>query len=229
LFKKGICVIVLLLAKNNKLIKLKRRSLMDKNVLAVVNGKEITQMDFDNAVSKFPQDKKAFFQTDDGKKQMVEQLMSWEIMYNYAVGEGLDNTEEFKTQLEDARKAILTQLAIQKVIAGIKVEEEEVKEYYNNNLDYFKEGAKVSAKHILVDSEEKALEVLDKINNGMAFEKAAQEYSSCPSKAQGGSLGEFARGVMVPEFEEAAFNLEVGVISKPVKTQFEVCRYLSPR
>lgn len=193
---------------------------MDKKVLAVVNGREITQRDFDMAVSKFPQDRKAFFQTEDGKKQMLEQLVSWEIMYNYAVSEGFDKTEEFKSQLEDAKRAILTQFAIQNVISDINVEEEEAKEYYNDNLDYFKEGPKVSAKHILVDSEEKALEVLEEINKGMKFEEAAQQYSSCPSKAQGGSLGEFARGAMVPEFEEAAFNLEVGVISQPVKTQF---------
>lgn len=193
---------------------------MDKKILAVVNGREITQRDFDMIVSKYPAEQQAFFKTDDGKKQMLEQIISWEIMFNHAVSEGLDNTEEFKAQLEDARRAILTQMAIQKVVSEVKVEEEELKEYYNDNQDYFKDGAKVSAKHILVDSEEKALEVLKAINNKMTFEEAAQQFSSCPSKAQGGSLGEFARGVMVPEFEEAAFSLEVGVISQPVKTQF---------
>ena len=54
----------------------------------------------------------------------------------------------------------------------------------------------------------------------MSFEEAAQKYSKCPSAAQGGSLGSFTRGRMVPEFEEAAFQLKVGEISEPVKTQF---------
>ena len=54
----------------------------------------------------------------------------------------------------------------------------------------------------------------------ISFEEAAKKYSSCPSKEQGGDLGEFGRGMMVPEFENAAFELEIGQISEPVKTQF---------
>jgi peptidyl-prolyl cis-trans isomerase C len=54
----------------------------------------------------------------------------------------------------------------------------------------------------------------------MSFEEAAQLYSKCPSKNNGGSLGYFGKGMMVPEFEEAAFGLNVGTLSKPVQTQF---------
>ncbi len=58
------------------------------------------------------------------------------------------------------------------------------------------------------------------MNNGLSFEEAASKYSNCPSKANGGDLGEFTRGKMVPEFEETAFSMEEGKVSKPVKTQF---------
>ena len=58
------------------------------------------------------------------------------------------------------------------------------------------------------------------INGSVTFEDAAKEYSSCPSNAQGGSLGEFGRGQMVPEFDQAAFAAEVGAVIGPVKTQF---------
>jgi peptidyl-prolyl cis-trans isomerase C len=54
----------------------------------------------------------------------------------------------------------------------------------------------------------------------MSFKEAAQLYSKCPSKNNGGSLGYFGKGMMVPEFEEAAFNLNAGTLSKPVQTQF---------
>ena len=54
----------------------------------------------------------------------------------------------------------------------------------------------------------------------MTFEEAASKYSSCPSKEQGGNLGAFGRGMMVPEFEEAAFAAEIGKLTNPVKTQF---------
>ena len=79
----------------------------------------------------------------------------------------------------------------------------------------------VSAKHILVDNAELCSEIKAKIdNNELTFEEAANQYSSCPSKEQGGNLGEFGRGMMVPEFENAAFELEIGVVSEPVQTQF---------
>ena len=78
----------------------------------------------------------------------------------------------------------------------------------------------VSARHILVDSLEKAQELNGEILTETDFVQAAQNYSKCPSGQQGGDLGEFGRGQMVAPFEEAAFNLEVGSISEPVQTQF---------
>ena len=79
----------------------------------------------------------------------------------------------------------------------------------------------VSASHILVDSEDKANELLAKINAGeITFEDAARENSSCPSSQRGGSLGEFGRGQMVPEFDSACFEMEVGEVRGPVQTQF---------
>jgi peptidyl-prolyl cis-trans isomerase C len=79
----------------------------------------------------------------------------------------------------------------------------------------------VNASHILVDSEEKATEILAAINAGeITFEDAARENSSCPSSAQGGNLGDFGRGQMVPEFDTACFEMEEGEVRGPVKTQF---------
>ncbi len=62
--------------------------------------------------------------------------------------------------------------------------------------------------------------IQDELNKGADFETLAQTYSDCPSAAQGGDLGYFARGQMVPEFEEAAFALEIGEVSEPVLTEF---------
>ena len=83
-------------------------------------------------------------------------------------------------------------------------------------------GESVNASHILVDTEEKALELLSKIRAGeISFEDAARENSTCPSGQQGGNLGTFTRGQMVPEFDKAVFEMQAGEISEaPVKTQF---------
>jgi len=79
---------------------------------------------------------------------------------------------------------------------------------------------KAKASHILVKTEEQAKELLRKLNLGESFEKLAQEFSQCPSRKRGGSLGEFGRGQMVREFEKAVFSAKKGQIIGPIKTQF---------
>ena len=78
----------------------------------------------------------------------------------------------------------------------------------------------IRASHILVKSEEQAKEILRKLGVGESFEKLAMENSLCPSKKRGGSLGEFGRGMMVKEFEQAVFNGKKGQVIGPIKTQF---------
>ena len=79
---------------------------------------------------------------------------------------------------------------------------------------------KVNASHILVKTSGEAYICLQEIRGGKSFESVAQEKSLCPSRKKGGSLGWFARGQMVKEFETAAFNGKKGEIVGPVKTQF---------
>lgn len=78
----------------------------------------------------------------------------------------------------------------------------------------------VNASHILVKTETEANGILYDLNHGKDFETLAIEKSLCPSKKKGGNLGWFTRGRMVKEFEDAAFALKKGEISKPIKTQF---------
>ena len=79
---------------------------------------------------------------------------------------------------------------------------------------------KASARHILLDSEEKAESVKEEIENGADFAEMARAHSSCPSSREGGALGEFGPGQMVHEFDQVVFLEEVGVVHGPVKTQF---------
>jgi peptidyl-prolyl cis-trans isomerase C len=79
---------------------------------------------------------------------------------------------------------------------------------------------KVKAKHILVEKEFEAQDILKKIGEGVTFEELAQKFSKCPSGQRGGDLGEFGRGRMVPDFETAAFALDVNKVSAPVQTRF---------
>jgi parvulin-like peptidyl-prolyl isomerase len=79
---------------------------------------------------------------------------------------------------------------------------------------------KIRCAHILVEKMSTAQEVLDKINKGESFAKLAEEYSMDGTRKRGGDLGYFGKGVMVKEFEDAAFKLEKGQVSGLVKTQF---------
>jgi peptidyl-prolyl cis-trans isomerase C len=78
----------------------------------------------------------------------------------------------------------------------------------------------VAARHILVEQEYEAQDLVKKLSDGSTFEDLAKKFSKCPSGQRGGDLGEFKRGRMVPAFEEAAFDLSVGQTSAPVRTRF---------
>jgi peptidyl-prolyl cis-trans isomerase C len=78
----------------------------------------------------------------------------------------------------------------------------------------------VHAAHILVKSEDQAKDLLKKLNNGESFDEIARKFSSCPSGKNCGDLGWFGKGMMVPEFEKAAFEGPEGKVVGPVKTQF---------
>jgi peptidyl-prolyl cis-trans isomerase C len=80
--------------------------------------------------------------------------------------------------------------------------------------------AKASARHILVELEEVALDLKEQIEGGMDFGAVAAEFSSCPSGKSGGSLGTFSPGQMVREFDEVVFSGEVNKVHGPVQTQF---------
>jgi peptidyl-prolyl cis-trans isomerase C len=78
----------------------------------------------------------------------------------------------------------------------------------------------IRASHILVTSEDDANKILKRIKDGEDFTALAKRFSSCPSRKNGGDLGWFEKGQMVPEFEAAAFAAEKGAVVGPVKTQF---------
>lgn len=193
---------------------------MEDKILAVVNGTNVTERDIDINISRMPQELQQQYSTEQGRKNLLEQIVSFELVYNDAVDSGMENDKEYLAQLEGAKKELLTQASIARMMSEINISDSEAEAFYNENKEMFTQPATVTAKHILVDSQDKANSVKAEIDGGKSFEDAAMEYSSCPSKAQGGNLGAFSRGQMVPEFEEAAFKLEPGIVSDPVQTQF---------
>ena len=133
----------------------------------------------------------------------------------------LEETAEYQEMVENAKRDILAQMAMREVMKEAVVTEEEIQNFYEEHKQQFTKGETVRAKHILTDSKDKCDEILAAIQSGeTSFEDAAKEKSTCPSGAKGGDLGEFGKGQMVKEFEEAAFTAEIGAVVGPVQTQF---------
>ncbi|MGL4849876.1 MAG: peptidylprolyl isomerase [Clostridium sp.] len=194
---------------------------MENKVLAVVGSYEITEKELNEIVAKYPADRKAMVESEEGKKQLLEQMIHFELFNKLGEELKVNETAEYKETVERLEKEILTQATMNKVLTDVVVTDEELKNFYEANKERFSEQATVSAKHILVESEELANQIKDEIVSGeVTFEDAASKYSSCPSKEQGGNLGAFGRGMMVPEFEDAAFKAELNEVTAPVQTQF---------
>ncbi len=147
-----------------------------------------------------------------------------------AFGKQADDYEGFLQEMgidegelrEEIGHNILSQKLQQEICADITVSEEEIKAFYDQNLDSFKEKGGIHISHILVDNKEKAHDILLKISEGQDFSELAQEYSTCPSGKQGGYLQVVNEdSSLVPEFKEAALKLKEGEIMQgPVKSSF---------
>ena len=193
---------------------------MEAKVLATVGTKTITEADVDAFIMQLGQRGQAY-QNPQGRAMVLEQLINKALLVLDATRNLYERDAEFKAELARVKEDLLANYAVEKAIRDVRVNDADVEAYYNENKAQFVQGATVNASHILVDSEEKAVEILAKINAGeMTFEDAAKEFSTCPSGKEGGNLGDFGRGQMVPEFDEACFTMEVGQTAGPVKTQF---------
>ena len=189
-------------------------------ILATVNGTPITEDEVNELLMSLGQ-RGASYNTPEGRKVLLNQIIGDKLMLLDAKRNLLEAEADFKAELAKLKDRLLTSYAVSKVLEKVSVTDKDAETYYEENKDKFVTGETVNASHILVESEEKALEILKEIEGGKSFEDAAKEYSSCPSGAQGGSLGDFGKGQMVPEFDTAVFEMEVGEITKaPVKTQF---------
>lgn len=191
------------------------------NYLAKIGDKEITAADVEAAINSLDQFQRQQFDSEEGRKRVLADLINQELFYLDAIDNKLDEDENFVKEMELIKANMLKQYAINACLSSVSANDDEMLKYYEENKEQFVNPESITAKHILVESEEIASDVEKKINKKeISFEDAAVEYSTCPSNMNGGELGTFGRGQMVPEFEEIAFDLPVGKLSSPVKTQF---------
>ena len=195
---------------------------MDANnrMLAKVGSIIITEAEVEAAIASMGQKAQAY-RSPEGRRAVLEKLINKQLLLGEARRNLYEADPAFKAQLAQIKEELLANFALEKALADVKVTDADVEAFYEEHKSEFVTGETVEASHILVDSEEQAEQILADIKaEKITFADAAKQYSSCPSSAQGGALGAFGHGQMVPEFDAAAFAMEVGEISAPVKTQF---------
>lgn len=184
------------------------------------------------------------------KKNILDQLIDTELLYQQAQKEKIkisndeinleidkiknnfSSPEEFDEALkvnnitpaqlkENIKRQLMINFILEEARKQVSISDEELLEYYNENKESFLEPEQVHARHILVETEEEANNLLLQLKEGLTdFAELAKEKSVGPSAPSGGDLGFFAKGQMVKEFEDAAFSLEPGEISEVVQSQF---------
>lgn len=190
----------------------------ENKVLAKVNGKEILLSDVYNLMSAMPDRDR--FNNEEGVKALADELVNQELILEDAKKREIYKEKQFQDELQLVKDNMLKNYAMQKILNQVEIDDKELENYYNENKDSLFNSSTYTASHILVESLDKANQVLEEINNGLDFADAAKKYSIDPSKENGGSLGTFPKGVMVKEFQDGLDSIEVGQISKPIKSQF---------
>ncbi len=190
----------------------------DNPVIAKVGSVEIHQSDLDTALAnlspqyqQMPEDQK--------KIAALSQLIDVKLVAKKAEAAGLQNSDDFKKRMAYLQERELHNAYLRDQFD--KLSNDEIKARYEKEIAALPKEEEVHARHILVKTEEEAKDIIKQLDAGKDFVELAKEKSEDTSKSDGGDLGYFTKGRMVPEFEEAAFGLEKGAYTKtPVKSQF---------
>ncbi|MBE0498381.1 MAG: peptidyl-prolyl cis-trans isomerase [Campylobacterales bacterium] len=202
--------------------------------VVTVNGKNITEAEVQEVLMQGTQgryDQLPPEKQSELSQRVIDGLISQELIYADAKKEGVLEAAEYKQELAKVMERVEVQLASKvwekRQFDKVKVNEKDIKAYYSAHPEEFSEQEKVRASHILVKTESEAKDVIKELSSlkGAAlitqFAEVAKSKSTGPSAPKGGDLGFFGEGQMVPSFNEAAFAMKKGEMTKtPVKSQF---------
>jgi peptidyl-prolyl cis-trans isomerase C len=187
--------------------------------IATYEGGTISQAEAEAFLSTMNERQRVRFKTPEGRKDMIERLALNEALALAAEQKGMGTELRDQISMRQAGESYLAQKLVEDIRAS-SATTEAARVYYDEHLDEYKK-EQVTARHILLKDEAKAKETRKRLDANEDFEALAKELSEDrASKIKGGDLGWFNRGRMAPEFEEAAFNAQVGEILGPIKTRF---------
>jgi peptidyl-prolyl cis-trans isomerase C len=188
-------------------------------VIAKIDGVEVTQSDLNLAIDNL--DPQLAQLPDDQKKlAALSTVIDAKVIAEKARAEKIEDSKEFKDRLEFIVDRELHNAYFKKHVVDT-IKDADIKARYDAEVAKMPPVEEVRARHILVKTEDEAKTVIKELGDGKDFAELAKAKSTDPNKSDGGDLGYFKKGMMVPEFETAAFAMKKGDVSKePVKTQF---------
>ena len=196
-----------------------QRAAAQDNIIAKVNGRDITETDVRLAEAEIGNDLGSI-PPDQRRRVLIEYLIENTLFAQAAEGDKLGSGQSFDSRMRYWQRRALRDAYFEKSVKTT-VQESEARRLYDAQIAAAKPQEEMRARHILVESEQKAKEIFELIAHGEDFAKMAKQHSKDPgSKDEGGDLGYFTRGQMVPVFEEAALKLKKGDVSQPVQSQF---------
>ena len=196
----------------------------EKEVLAVVNGEEITISDYNDKLRRLSTYERAMYRGQEGHGKFLEALIQQKVMVQKAREMGLDKNDEVQTKIaalmkEVTERVLIEALIKQEILDKVVVTDEEAKAYYDKNREGFKDKEKVKIRQIIAATEEEAQAILQELENGADFAELASTKSNNQGTPQSGEYpGYIERGKMPAILEKIYFSLEVGEISDAVKT-----------
>jgi peptidyl-prolyl cis-trans isomerase C len=190
-------------------------------VIAKVNGAEIHESDLAMAEEDVGQNQQLQALTGDARRDyLVSYLADVMLAAKAAEGKKVGDQKEFKSRLAFIRNKLLMETLLQQE-GKAALTPDATKKVYDEAVKQMGNEQEVRARHILVPSEDEAKAVLAEIKKGTDFAELAKQKSKDPgAAAEGGDLGYFGKEQMVPEFAEAAFKMDKGQVSDPIKTLF---------
>jgi peptidyl-prolyl cis-trans isomerase C len=190
-------------------------------VVATFSNETLTDVDIQDALARLPAPSRTYLTAPDRKRQFVENLILNELLYDEGEKAGYDKDPDIQRQVNELRKRLVVQRVMREYQEPPVITDEQVRAYYDDNPNLYST-TQVRASHILLKDRKTADEVAAELKaHPEKFAELARETSIDGSTApKGGDLGTFGQGRMVPEFERAAFALQVGQVSDIVKTPY---------
>lgn len=192
----------------------------EENVVALVNGRQITQTEFETRWGELAAATRIRYEKEGGKRRFLDELITRELLMQEARKQGLDQSDAIRDRAQRYREQlILDELLKDRIKAKIEVSKEELDAFYEKHAHELLTPLKVQVSQMLLPNYSAAKDLEKQINQGGDFGKFAQRYSvDGKTRAKGGDLGPYRKDLVIPDVDTVIHTLKPGMVSAPIKT-----------